>query len=243
MSLHEASNSNLDQFRQTALQRYRVWLLTFVSLFTSLLAFFVLIITLTEVEGVAPKRSFQKVVSGLYTQLAVIHQQKGMDWLRIENTFAKGVRISFDPELFAQAPLFASARVDINPRYYPYLNEIIETFEEVDLLNFDQRYQRWLTGLRAAGYDVELTIRIEGHTDARPLAPTARFRDNVQLSSFRAYEVMQYLQQALDWPESMFSIAGYGSFHPVSANPNDPENRRIEIYVVPRLVLLPEQAR
>lgn len=210
----EHSKQTEDKFRQIALQRYRVWLLTFVSLFTSLLAFFVLIITLTEVEGVAPKRSFQKVASGLYTQLATIHQQKGMDWLRIENTFAKGVRISFDPVLFSQAPLFASARPEINPRYYPYLNEIIEAFDEADLLNFEKRNQRWLTSLRAAGYDVQLTIRIEGHTDAIPLAATARFRDNVQLSSFRAYEVMHYLQQALEWPGPCFRLQGMVVFIP-----------------------------
>jgi chemotaxis protein MotB len=243
MNIATDSHSSQEQAKMVALQRYRVWLLTFVSLFTSLLAFFVLIITLTEVEGVAPKRSYQKVLGGLYGNLAQIHQQKGMDWLRIENTFAKGVRISFDPELFAQAPLFQSARPDIQPRYFPYLNEIIEALDEADLLNFQQQYARMLATLRANGMEVQLMIRIEGHTDARPLAPTARFRDNVQLSTFRAYEVMNYLQQALEWPESMFAIAGYGSFHPITDNPNDPENRRIEIYVVPVLNLLPEVRR
>lgn len=239
MTLSPATQQSDEKAKTIALQRYRVWLLTFVSLFTSLLAFFVLIITLTEVEGVAPKRSYQKVLGGLYGNLATIHQQKGMDWLRIENTFAKGVRISFDPELFAQAPLFQSARPDIQPRYYPYLNEIIEALNEADLVNFEQQYARLLANLRANSLDVKLMIRIEGHTDASPLAPTARFRDNVQLSTFRAYEVMHYIQQALEWPESMFSIAGYGSFHPVTDNPNDPENRRIEIYVMPVLELIP----
>jgi chemotaxis protein MotB len=155
---------------------------------------------------------------------------------RLRTRFSKGVRISIDPKLFEASPLFAPARADINPRYYPYLNELARVVRELELQRFDQRYQRWIKGIERAGLKLELTIRVEGHTDAIPLAAGARYRDNIELSTFRAYELMSYLQRNVTLPHSIYAIAGYGSFHPITANPNDGENRRIELYIVPQMI-------
>lgn len=228
---------NHEKSQKLGIKRNRIWLLTFVSLFTSLLAFFVLIITLTEMEGITPKRSYQKIMVGLYNQVKTIQERDGLVWMQVENTFSKGVRISISPGLFESSPLFAPAQAEINPRYYPYLNELARVVRELELQRFDQRYQRWIKGIEGAGLQLELTIRVEGHTDAIPLASGARYRDNIELSTFRAYEFMSYLQRNVtSLPSSIYAIAGYGSFHPISSNPNDGENRRIELYIVPQMI-------
>lgn len=231
-----SSDDQATQQQKLSIQRNRIWLMTYVSLFTSLLAFFVLIITITEMEGIAPKRAYQKIMGSLYDEVKFIQQRDGLSWMQVENTFSKGVRISIDPVLFESAALFQPARADLNPRYFPYLNELARVLDELDFNNFHRKQQRWIAPIEAAGLEVDLTFRVEGHTDAIPLARGARYRDNIELSTFRAYALMRYLRSRVELPASLYAIAGYGSFHPVTDNPNDGENRRIELYLVPQML-------
>jgi chemotaxis protein MotB len=229
------AGGNAENAQKQNLIRNRVWMLTFVSLFTSLLAFFILIITITELEGVSAKRSYQKIMNQLYSQALQVQQKQGWQWMQIDNTLSKGVRVVLDPALFATTPLFAPARADINPRYYPYLHEVSQFLAALKLDQLEAGYQRWLSNIERAGFAVDVTITVEGHTDSIPLTAGARFRNNIELSTYRAYEVMQFLQADLNWSPRLFSIAGYGSFRPIVEEGDDPINRRIEIYIAPQM--------
>lgn len=77
-------------------------------------------------------------------------------------------------------------------------------------------------------------IRVEGHTDDRPIR-TARFASNWELSAARATRVVQLLieQGGLD-PERL-SAAGYAEFRPRVANVSADaraRNRRVDIVVL-----------
>lgn len=225
-----------EQLQISAFKRNRIWMMTFADVFTALLTFFVLIMTVSEMETVPPKRAYQKVMTGLYNEVREIKHRDSLAWMEVENTYSKGIRITIDPELFASAPLFEPARADINPRYFPYLNELSRVLDELELNQINQRYESWVKMIEQAGFKVSFTMSIEGHTDAIPLSPGARYRDNIELSTHRAYELMQYLQARVDLEPSVYSMAGYGSFHPITNNPNDAENRRIELYLVPQMI-------
>jgi chemotaxis protein MotB len=76
-------------------------------------------------------------------------------------------------------------------------------------------------------------IRVEGHTDNRPIR-TAAFPSNWELSAARAASVVhQFMRQGID-PERM-EIVGFGEFHPKQPNAT-PEgrnaNRRVSILVL-----------
>jgi chemotaxis protein MotB len=82
-------------------------------------------------------------------------------------------------------------------------------------------------------------IRIEGHTDNKPIVGELRnkYATNWELSTARATAVLRHLQDTVKLDGKTLVAAGYGEFRPVS--PNDtPEqralNRRIEIVLVPR---------
>lgn len=82
-------------------------------------------------------------------------------------------------------------------------------------------------------------IRIEGHTDNKPITGElrAKFPSNWELSTARATAVARYLQDLSKIPGEKLVATGYSEFRPVA--PNDtPENRalnrRIEIVLVPR---------
>lgn len=83
------------------------------------------------------------------------------------------------------------------------------------------------------------SIRIEGHTDDKPITGElrAKYPSNWELSTARATAVARYLQDRAKVDPSRLAAVGRGEFHPVA--PNDtPEsrglNRRIEIVLVPR---------
>ncbi len=82
-------------------------------------------------------------------------------------------------------------------------------------------------------------IRIEGHTDNKPIAGDllSKYPSNWELSTARATAVARYLQDHAKVDPARLVAAGYGEFHPVAPNDtpaNRALNRRIEIVLVPR---------
>lgn len=77
------------------------------------------------------------------------------------------------------------------------------------------------------------TIRVEGHTDNRPIS-TPVFPSNWELSAARAARIVRTLEQAGIAPERMV-VAGMGEFHPIADN-STPEgqqrNRRVTLLIL-----------
>lgn len=219
---------------QVAARRQKTWQVVFVSLFTSLLAFFILTVTLIDLEGSTVKRNHQKLVHKLY--LSVLKEQKTLPWLQVENTLAKGVKLTFDASLFEGASLFESARAQLNPRFTPYLIELSDMIKRVKLESFPQAHEKLVKQIEANGYEFVITVRVEGHTDSQALAKTAMFANNIELSTYRAYAMMDFLRIYTGLPKRFFAIAGYGSFYPLVENTEDAINRRVEIYLVPQVL-------
>lgn len=218
-----------------SVKKSRTWLFTYIALFTSLLAFFILIISLVELEGSTPKRNYQKLVHQLHLQFQYHQKQAGIPWLQVENTLTKGLRISLPADLINNESLFKSASAQINPRYLPYLKSMLEVFDAMEIPQLKQRYAKLIRGIESDGYELQFMLKIEGHTDSQPLAATARFKNNVELSTFRAYAMMEWMRIHSGLPKQQFAISGYGSFHPLVENTEDARNRRIEIYLVPQI--------
>jgi chemotaxis protein MotB len=79
--------------------------------------------------------------------------------------------------------------------------------------------------------EINWVLRVDGHTDNRPLSGAGRFRDNWELSSARSTAVVKYLIEN-GVPADRLVAAGFGEFQPL--DPADtPEardkNRRIEL--------------
>jgi chemotaxis protein MotB len=81
---------------------------------------------------------------------------------------------------------------------------------------------------------IDNPVRVEGHTDDVPIN-TARYRSNWELSTARATNVVSFLMQEHGMSPSRFSAAGYGEFHPRSANTSSAaraQNRRVDIVIL-----------
>jgi chemotaxis protein MotB len=81
---------------------------------------------------------------------------------------------------------------------------------------------------------LDVAVRIEGHTDDTPIR-TARYASNWELSTARASAVVaRFIQQRMD-PRRL-SAAGYSQFHPRATNDTPAgraSNRRVDVVVIP----------
>jgi chemotaxis protein MotB len=81
------------------------------------------------------------------------------------------------------------------------------------------------------------TIRVEGHTDNVPLSGKGLFKNNWELSAARALSVVRELLISQELNPVDIEAVAMGEFHPVadnSTNEGKAENRRIEIYLIPK---------
>ncbi|BAT60042.1 outer membrane protein A precursor [Variibacter gotjawalensis] len=83
--------------------------------------------------------------------------------------------------------------------------------------------------------DIAWVMRIDGHTDVRPIA-SPQFPSNWELSASRAISVVQYLISRGVSPQRLVA-AGFGEFQPLDPATNDDayrRNRRIEMKLTER---------
>jgi len=83
--------------------------------------------------------------------------------------------------------------------------------------------------------DIAWVMRIDGHTDIRPIT-TFEFPSNWELSSARAISVVRYLMQQ-GVPANRLAAAGFGEFQPIGGDSSEDalaKNRRIELKLTER---------
>ena len=126
-----------------------------------------------------------------------------------------GDRFAMQSEIF-----FASGSADINPSGQEQLDKIALAVREIAAEIPD---------------DISWVLRVDGHTDANPIA-TPQFPSNWYLSSARAIAVVDYLV-AQGVPARNLVAAGFGEHHPLVAGrtaADNTRNRRIEFKLTER---------
>ncbi|PSJ62334.1 peptidoglycan -binding protein [Pseudaminobacter soli (ex Li et al. 2025)] len=84
--------------------------------------------------------------------------------------------------------------------------------------------------------EINWVLRVDGHTDDRPLSGTGRYRDNWELSSARATSVVKFLIEN-GVPANRLLAAGFGEYQPLDTAGTDEarsRNRRIELKLTER---------
>ncbi len=79
--------------------------------------------------------------------------------------------------------------------------------------------------------EINWVLRVDGHTDVRPLGGNSPFKSNWELSAERAISVVQYLITKGVSPQRLVA-AGFGEFQPIDSGTTDDaysRNRRIEL--------------
>lgn len=84
--------------------------------------------------------------------------------------------------------------------------------------------------------DIDWVLRVDGHTDRRPVGPGSPFRSNWELSTARAISVVEFLIGKGIPPERLVA-AGFGEYRPLDPGDNETafrRNRRIEFKLTER---------
>ncbi len=125
------------------------------------------------------------------------------------------IQVVGDRFVFQSEILFDSGSADLKPAGYAELDKLA-----VALHGLEDRIPK----------DLNWVLRIDGHTDIKPIS-TATFKSNWELSSSRAISVVKYLI-GKGVPPKRLVAAGFGEFQPLASGTTDADlrrNRRIEL--------------
>ena len=131
-----------------------------------------------------------------------------------------GVRVVGDRFVFESEVLFDAGQAGVNDAGKGELDKLASAL--VDLA-------------REIPPDIPWIMRVDGHTDKRPIT-SPQFKSNWDLSASRAIAVVQYLVSRGVDPTRLLA-AGFGEFQPLDTGDNDDaykRNRRIELKLTER---------
>jgi chemotaxis protein MotB len=212
------------------------WLLTYADLITLLLAFFIVMYSMSKIDA---KRfgQMQEALSGVLRGGTMVLKQgdkpgtlSGKGVLKIGFMKSLGDAIKRDFQGLGNEKLVSTEVTERGLVIHIMESALFE--EGKSDLTENAREVLTVVGEHLDGLPNH--IRIEGHTDNRPIN-TIRYPSNWELSSARATEVVKFLIDNYDTKPDMISALGYGEFRPLAPNSSDEtraRNRRVDIVVL-----------
>ncbi len=182
-----------------------------------------------EASEAKDKESQQKIAD-LGQRLNVALAKKVQELARYRSDFfgklreALGGREDFqivgDRFVFPSDVLFDPGSAELKPEALPQIDKLAAALKDIG---------------DKIPPDIPWVMRVDGHTDIRPIA-TPEFPSNWELSSARAISVVRYLMQQGIAPQHLVA-AGFGEFQPIDSGTSEEalaKNRRIELKLTER---------
>jgi chemotaxis protein MotB len=212
----EGSEANMDE-----------WLLTYSDMITLLMAFFLVLISISHPDMAL----FEQLKSGLRSEIMkeekvqtpLAEIKKDLDSLLVTERAANKVSIDLGKDgitmEFASELLYNAGSADVSKEADAMIEKVAQAVKQVDYYPFK--------------------LEVEGHTDNVPIS-TARFPSNWELSSSRATNIVKMLIQN-DLDPNRLKAAGYADTRPIVPNidslsgafipENQARNRRILMHI------------
>ena len=194
---------------ENELNRGALWAITYGDMMSYLMIFFMILFAFYSSKNITSQFSAKAIEEtfGKDTEVAsTLFSKHGIQQIAQVEISANKISINF-----ADPILFAPGSDVLKPSSYPHLRRLVAVFK-----------------------DLPNPVQIEGHTDNRPLGKGTRFRSNWELSSARAFSVLQFFVKEGVAPEKL-SAVGYGEYKPIQSNDTvegRSKNRRIEINII-----------
>ena len=173
----------------------------------------------------------QAKIADLGSRLNVALAQKVQELARYRSDFfgrlreilgnRQGIRVVGDRFVFESEVLFESGQDGVTASGKPELDKLAAAINELE---------------REIPPEIPWVLRVDGHTDKRPVSAGSPFKSNWGLSSARAISVVQYLVTKNVSPAHLVA-AGFGEFQPLEPGSDDDSlrrNRRIELKLTER---------
>lgn len=212
------------------------WLLTYADLITLLLAFFIVMYSMSRIDAKKfgkMSEAMSGVLSGGHSLISKTEGEtvkKGSGLLKLGDLNMIQQKIN---ERFEGLGKNEEVQTEITER--GLVVHIMESalFEEgsADLLN---RTTDILDIIYEQIAERPNHIRIEGHTDDRQIKSIG-FPSNWELSTSRATSVVRYFIENYNLPPDKLSALGYGEYRPIRPNntiENRAKNRRVDVVIL-----------
>lgn len=204
------------------------WLLAFGDVITLLITFFIMVIVLNKVHVSKLQVWADQQVTIAYEEMAKQIENQGLQVISAVRT-PQGILFKVQSAAaFNSADYYPSAQLKDELQY---LGALLQQSRLFNLQNLPQE-QAVIEYAKEQGMRWQTEVMVEGHTDNDPILANSPLRNNWFLSAMRAQTVMDELYQASALPANLFSISGYGEYHPIQSNDSaagKEQNRRIEI--------------
>lgn len=179
----------------------------------------------------ARDRESQARISELGQRLNLALAQKVQELARYRSDFfgrlrqilgnRQDIRVVGDRFVFQSEVLFDSGQAAINPAGRGELDQLAMALVVLE---------------KEIPADIAWVLRVDGHTDRRPVSSSGAFKSNWDLSAARAIAVVQYLSDKGVAPTRLVA-AGFGEYQPIDLGTSDEalrRNRRIELKLTDR---------
>lgn len=223
----DSDNENLDR-----------WLLTYADMITLLLAFFVVMYSISQVDSA----KFRKVTEALTAALdgdprirrALPGDLEGDGLLKKQKTREQLLNLQKEIEAISRL-LNLDLQISTELQHRGLVIHISESaFFDLGKADLKPEAAKVLDLLAAELLKIPNHIRVEGHTDNLPIK-TARFPSNWELSTARAASCLRYLVEKHNFPANKISALGYAEYRPIAPNTTAEgrsRNRRVDIVVL-----------
>jgi chemotaxis protein MotB len=210
------------------------WMTTFSDMATLLLTFFVMIVSMSEVEVKKFKEalSYFQGRTGVLTHDAIIpptrQQVITQTPKNAENLEAKYERVM---QYLQDHDLTNKVEVNLLEEgiHVMISDSVMFLSGQAELIDPSRSLLRMIAGILS---DDISEVTVEGHTDNRPIH-TSAYPSNWELSTARAASVVRFLlEQSSALDPSSYSAVGYGEYQPLASNDTAAgraKNRRVAI--------------
>lgn len=233
-------------------ENHERWLITYADMITLLMAFFIMLFAMSQLD-LAKFKEFQQGVAGELGGSGLVQGGAG---LLPEAGKGRGEGAGLGPGAGGQRERIVAEQEALHEVQDKLEQAAVARGSEGVFLFEDQRRglsvqirggvlfppgsadlspqgKVLLTEVAAVVRNLPNPLLIEGHTDNVPIR--SRYADNWELSSARALSVLRFLSTQSGIVSSRLSAAGYGDQHPIASNDTAQgraRNRRVEIVVV-----------
>jgi len=230
------------------------WMTTYADIVTLLLAFFVILFSMSEIDI----QKFQAVIRSFQGSLGVLEggqivEEGDLNAENMNDYYEEIYQVSISQDNEQQQEFG-----DLQERVQSYIEDegldasILVSMESQGLMLrfqddalFDsasailkdeaEEVLGFITDILQEEELADKFIRVEGHTDNLPMLPDSDFETNWELSVARAISAGRYMIEEENIDPSRVSMAGYGEYHSIADN-QTPEgrsqNRRVDIVIL-----------
>ena len=180
------------------------------------------------VESEQRNRTQAQLIDSLERQLSERRQLEPQYHQQVRRTFFDGVatrlqaslvyRVEKDRLVVAADPVFVFGTGELGAEGQLRLRPLLDALRQATM---------------ALPRELDWRLRVEGHTDRRPLRNNARFPSNWELSTTRALSLLRFLQRS-GVADGRLYAAGFAATQPVARGDGKAahrRNRRIEVHL------------